>query len=123
MPATTLCGLLRSVAQRKPPACFSLTTQPASNLPPAMTRPTTMESEKTQLQYKQAITVLCRYTPSKPTPEYTCFDEGEHCWDNECWKGQLCLCKNEEPRESCNNPFGPTPSPEPTTPGSGLSCW
>jgi len=64
-----------------------------------------------------------KYTPSKPTPEYTCFDEGEHCWDNECWKGQLCLCKNEEPRESCNNPFGPTPSPEPTTPGSGLSCW
>ena len=88
-----------------------------------MIRPTTMESEKPQLQYKQAITLVCRYTPSKPTPEYTCFDEGEHCWDNECWKGQLCLCKNEEPRESCNNPFGPTPSPEPTTPGSGLSCW
>ena len=67
--------------------------------------------------------ISSRYVPSKPAPEYTCFDEGQHCWDNECWKGELCLCANTDPRESCNNPFGPTPSPEPTTPGSGIECW
>ena len=64
-----------------------------------------------------------RYNETLPDGKYKCYDSGEHCWNNECHTGQLCLCQNAEPSMPCNNPVGPTPKPESTTPGSGLSCW
>ena len=44
----------------------------------------------------------------------------QHCWDNECHNGTLCIC---EDKPMCNNPDTPTSSPHPVTPGSGLDCW
>jgi len=48
-----------------------------------------------------------------------CFQQGQHCWDNECHNGTICLC--DDPM--CNNPDGPTSSPHPVTPGSTIECW
>ena len=48
-----------------------------------------------------------------------CYEEGEHCWDNRCHNGTLCLCDDGK---LCNDPHGTTPTPHPTTPGSGLEC-
>ena len=63
------------------------------------------------------------YNVAGKNGEYKCYDSGQHCWDNECHEGTICLCENVQPGESCNMPDKPTPSPQPTTPGSGLSCW
>jgi len=65
-----------------------------------------------------------RFNSTGEGSAYKCWDDGEHCWDNSCYHGEVCLCHNsEDPREGCNNPEGPTPSPQPTTPGSGIQCW
>jgi len=48
-----------------------------------------------------------------------CYETGQHCWDNQCHNGTLCVCD----KEMCNNPKMPTSSPAPVTPGSGLDCW
>jgi len=48
-----------------------------------------------------------------------CYEEGQHCWDNQCHNGTLCICDDDK---MCNNPEGPTSSPRPTTAGSGLTC-
>ena len=47
-----------------------------------------------------------------------CYEEGEQCWDNECHNGTLCLCEEK----MCNDPGASTPSPHPTTQGSGINC-
>jgi len=49
-----------------------------------------------------------------------CYETGQHCWDNECHNGTLCICDD---KAMCNNPVQPTSSPHPETPGSGLECF
>ena len=59
------------------------------------------------------------YDDGKYTNKTGCYDQGEHCWDNACHDGVLCLCDKES---LCNSPDGPTTPVAPTTPGSGLTC-
>ena len=78
-----------------------------------------------------------------------CYDQGQHCWDNECHNGTVCICddtvlscklaiENQTCKPClmvyrvenshmmlqvmCNNPEVQTSSPHPETPGSGLEC-
>ena len=48
------------------------------------------------------------------------FDQGQHCWDNECHNGTISLCADSR---LCNDPSDQhTSSVAPETPGSGLDC-
>ena len=59
------------------------------------------------------------YDDGKYVNKTGCYDQGVHCWDNECHDGVLCLCDSES---LCNSPEAETSSIAPTTPGSGLTC-
>ena len=61
---------------------------------------------------------LFRYNDGKYNKS-GCYESGQHCWDNQCHNGTLCICDHE----MCNDPAMPTSSPHPETPGSGLECW